>query len=381
VDNATCGVRGICLSMIVRNEAAVIERLLCSVQPITDYFVICDTGSSDGTAALIRRVAGTLGMAGEVHQHPWVDFAHNRQRALECALASNRCGWLLFIDADEELIGELPQLRTRLSPGTSYLLDKRHGGLRYAVPALVDCRAARWAWRGPVHEHLEQLSGPRRWQRCRGVEIRSHPDQGGRSRAVAPREKYLRDAALLEAELARNPDDRRSCFYLAQSYRDAGCLAKAYAQYRRRAAMGGWEEEVFMACYEQARLAARLNLGHERIVAEHLRAYARRPSRAEPLWHLARYCRQQGHYTLGYALAKAGAGLPEPDDLLFIHSDVYAWRLRQEMAVCAFQLGQMEETLRIARAILAEQRCRDADRTLLQTLIKAATIRLAAGSR
>jgi len=37
------------LSMIVRNEAAVILRCLDSVRPLLDAVVIEDTGSTDGT--------------------------------------------------------------------------------------------------------------------------------------------------------------------------------------------------------------------------------------------------------------------------------------------------------------------------------------------
>lgn len=37
------------LSIIVKNEATVIERMLNSVAPILDYYCVIDTGSTDGT--------------------------------------------------------------------------------------------------------------------------------------------------------------------------------------------------------------------------------------------------------------------------------------------------------------------------------------------
>ena len=43
----------ICLNMIVKNEAKIITRLLESVVDIIDYWVICDTGSTDNTCEMI----------------------------------------------------------------------------------------------------------------------------------------------------------------------------------------------------------------------------------------------------------------------------------------------------------------------------------------
>ncbi|HBD39264.1 MAG TPA: family 2 glycosyl transferase, partial [Cupriavidus sp.] len=44
----------ICLSMIVKNEAAVIERCLRAVRPHIHAWAISDTGSTDGTQDIIR---------------------------------------------------------------------------------------------------------------------------------------------------------------------------------------------------------------------------------------------------------------------------------------------------------------------------------------
>jgi hypothetical protein len=48
---------GICLNMIVKNEKAVLERLFQSVAPVIDYFVIVDTGSTQGTPDFILELA------------------------------------------------------------------------------------------------------------------------------------------------------------------------------------------------------------------------------------------------------------------------------------------------------------------------------------
>ena len=65
-------------------------------------------------------------------------------------------------------------------------------------------------------------------------------------------QKYARDRDLLLAEVARDPDDARSVFYLAQSYFDLGDFANAQTWYERRAEMGGWDEEVFRSMFRVA---------------------------------------------------------------------------------------------------------------------------------
>lgn len=345
---------GICLNMIVKNETPVLERLFRSVRAVIDYFVIVDTGSADGTPEFIERLAREFGLPGEVHFRDWVNFGHNRQQALELAIAAGRGDWLLLIDADEELAFSDPEFFRRLEPGVSYQLEKHHDNLRYALNNLIDIRDSRWAWRAPVHEYLEYLEGPGRQEKREDVWIIYHSGQGARSRGVTQREKFLRDAALLEAALRQEPDNARNRFYLAQSYRDAGEPRKAYKHYDRRASMGGWPEEVYVAQYEKAKLAIQLQYPHPDIVAEHLKAWSLRPIRAEALWQLATYCRERQRYAEGYLFAKVGKDIPLPDDILFVRRDVYEWRLLDEFAVCAYWIGQYRESADASRRILRE---------------------------
>ena len=48
----------LCLCMIVKNEAPVIRRCLDSVRSLIDYWVIVDTGSTDGTQDIVCNVLG-----------------------------------------------------------------------------------------------------------------------------------------------------------------------------------------------------------------------------------------------------------------------------------------------------------------------------------
>lgn len=96
------------LSLIVRNEAALLGACLESARPWVDEIVGVDTGSTDGTQDLLR-AAGA-----RVFDVPWVDdFSAARNAALD------RCtgDWVLILDADEELDAASGPLLRQLAEG------------------------------------------------------------------------------------------------------------------------------------------------------------------------------------------------------------------------------------------------------------------------
>lgn len=344
----------ICLNMIVKNEVKVLPRLFRSLKDYIDYYVIVDTGSTDETIELIRREMGQYGIAGEVHERPWVNFGVNRQQALELAVAADKADWLLIIDADEELGVSDPKFYEKLEPGVSYEIEKHQNELRYAVRHLINVRATRYRWAGPVHNYLV-VESPEKLELRTDVWIVYHPAQGAKSHGVTQEQKYLRDAKLLEEELLRNPGDPRSTFYLGQSYRDAGLFEEAIDAYKRRAAMdSGWDEERFMAQLEAGRVSVRVEKPEAIVLAELLGAYNLRPTRAEPLYELAHYYRKRKNYAMAALFAKAGVQTPRPNDRLFVIDSLYKWRLYDELAVASYWIGDFATSKRACEAVLAQ---------------------------
>lgn len=369
---------GICLNMIVKDEAPVIGRALDSVREVIECYRIVDTGSTDGTPEAILAIMDTHGVPGEVHFRPWVDFGHNRQQALDLVYADASTAWALFIDADEELGYRDPAFYRDLQAGTSYDLEKRYGNLAYRVPHLINIANARWSWHGPVHEYLAvEGNPPRRF--LAGVWIQVHPGEGSRSRGLSPRQKFLRDAELLETALQRDPQNARNRFYLAQSYRDAGMPEKAYLNYHLRSLMPGWVEESYLAQLEKARLMIALKMPHGEILAAFLQAHEMRPGRAEALWHLASYCRLRQNHAQAYLFARAGAAIPLPEDRLFVRQDVYRWRLLDEWAISAYWTGRYRESAEVSRRLLAEGHHDPRDTPRLQANLRFALAKLTPG--
>ena len=333
----------ICLNMIVRDEAAVIERCLASVRPYIDTWVIVDTGSVDDTPA--RIAAAMAGVPGELHRRPWRNFGHNRSEAL--ALARDKADYLLFIDADETLAASPGTVRPLLTE-PAYSLQARFGELRYDRVSLVSTQLP-WRWEGVLHEYLEAGQAVPQ-PRLPGFWIEVRPE-GARSKDP---QKFQKDAATLEAALVHEPHNARYVFYLAQSYRDAGRYELARAAYEKRAAMPGWDEEAWYALYQLARLSELLGDDRAQVVAAYSGAYSARPSRAEPLVALARYLRLQGDWPLAYLFAHAAAQLPLSADRLFVDQPAHGWSAKDELALAAFYTGRHEQASSLWQALLQD---------------------------
>jgi glycosyltransferase involved in cell wall biosynthesis len=347
----------ICLSMIVKNESAVIERCLRSVKPFVHAWAISDTGSTDGTQDIVRKFMADL--PGELIERPWVDFSTNRNHVLE--LAGGYGDYALIIDADEILEADAGFAWGPLgAPG--YLLELFYGIARYRRVVLPRLDAE-WHWIGVLHE---VLTSPQRAQAQFLPGLRIHVFSDGARSRQSLQEKFTRDAEVLRRALKDEPDNARYAFYLAQSLRDAGQLAESITAYEKRVAMGGWAEEVYFSKLQVALLKERAGAAYADIVAAYLDAYDFRPIRAEAPCELARYCRLNKRYAAAREFARIAAALPLPDDLLFIDSTAYAWRARDEVSIAEYWCGHYAESARLCRELLADARLPEAEHPRVQ---------------
>lgn len=332
------GGRSVALCMIVRDEAAVIARSIESVRPMIDHWVICDTGSIDDTVAIVHESLGDV--PGTLHRHEWVDFGHNRSLLMQAAVGS--ADLLLLVDADMTLEQRAPV--ADLDPDVDAWLVRHHGDLSYAVPRLV--RGDRtWRFEGATHEFLT-CDEPVRQRELSELVVHHHADGGSRS------DKFERDERLLRAAVESDPADARAWFYLGQTLRDLGRAEEAVAAYRRRAELGGWDEEIAYA-WLQVGLLLESDDPDAAMAALH-NAWETRPSRAEPLHALARLHRNAGRHRSALVMADRGLSLPPSDDRLFVHRDVEHWGLRFERSIAAYWTGDVETALLDTDVLLGE---------------------------
>jgi hypothetical protein len=172
-------------------------------------------------------------------------------------------------------------------------------------------------------------------------------------RDVDPHQRFI---DLLSPEVTRNPGDVRSVSMLAQTYFHAGDFANARKWFARRLEMDSGEstEEVYWAMLRLGHSMEKLGEPWVDVQDAYLRAWEFRPTRAEPLYALARRYANENRHRLGYLFAVRAAEIPLPeDDMTIPHPDLYAWRSAEVQAICAFSIGKQTEAFVLRRCLLA----------------------------
>ena len=132
--------------MIVKNEEKVLARALQSVCGLIDYWVVCDTGSTDATPAIV--LDNLSGIPGELHRVEWVNFGYNRTQVLE--MAREKADYLLIMDADMVLRVQ-GDFKHKLH--LDYYEIRYEGPLDYTQPMLLSGHH-HWQYVGVTHEYL-----------------------------------------------------------------------------------------------------------------------------------------------------------------------------------------------------------------------------------
>lgn len=337
----------ICLTMIVKNESEVIKRCIDSVKDYINYWVIVDTGSTDGTQDLIKEIMSEYGIPGELHERPWVDFGYNRTENLN--YAKGKADYRLIIDADDVLFVEDPSVNPFLNIDKDFYKVKiRLGSLAYYRTQLIRGDQD-WKYIGVLHEYLSGPEGVSLEEDFLGG-VEMHASVSGHNRDIKGKDKYYNDALIFEKAIITTPKEdlpmdleRRYVFYMAQSYRDAGMHERSIESYQRRIDLGGWQEEVYISKYWIARQKQTMNKPDEEIIDAYLKAWEYRPNRLESLYHLIKFLGSKKRYALAFAFSAIGMKTGPCSDILFVEDEIWKWRMPDEYSVLAYYNGNAEE--------------------------------------
>lgn len=336
----------LCLCMIVKNECKVIVRALQSVRSIIDYWVICDTGSTDDTPAIVLNTL--FDIPGELHRVEWINFGENRTQVLQ--LARGKADYNLVMDADM-VVNVCGDFKSRLT--ADYYNIRYQGDLDYSQPMLL-ANSHSWKYVGVTHEY------PHAPTACIGSDLNNvtltHFADGGMRF-----DKFERDIKLLTTALETEPENPRTVFYLAQSYKDIDDYQNALSWYRRRVELDGWEEERWYAMYQCARMQENLDETWDLVLESYLKAFEFRPQRLESIYAIVKHYREEEAFALGYLYSSliSFALIYPQNDHLFIERPVYDYLLLLEHGVCAYSTGRPAEAITAFNKVLDQEELPD----------------------
>ena len=334
----------ICISMIVKDEAHIIRRCLGSVKPYISDWVICDTGSSDGTQDLIRHTMA--GIPGELHEHEWINFGANRDLSLQLALARPGVDYVLIIDADEVLVVRQPGVLDTLTEA-AYDLPEQDIDLTHWTRRLLSARLP-WRYSGVIHEWIDPgrpysaavLPGVALWTDGEGARSRT-----GREHAM--------DLETIERALRDAPDDTRLLFYRAETLARLDRDEEALSAFKERLALSAeHDSEAWYCTYMIARLYVRLEQFSAAAVC-YLRAYAMLPVLAEPIYWLGRLYLAQEKPDAALPLLELAALKATPTMAMFMDHKIYKYQAKWYLAQCLVQLGRHKDAREIIAALAA----------------------------
>lgn len=363
----------ICLNMIVKNESQVIGKCLASVKPLIDYWVIVDTGSSDGTQKIIQEFLKEI--PGELHERAWIDFAHNRNEALD--LAKGKGDYLLLIDADEIIQTAPDFFLPPLELDLYYIPVCQIGAAKIKRNGLIK-NSLNWRWEGVLHETLS-CSNEVRTATLDGIVnlCNTHAKNASGRSSRSEEAKYLSDAKTLEAALEKEPKNSRYAYYLGISYLAAKKYDLAKRSFEKRLKMESQDvEETFFAFYNLGLVEEKLG-DTDRASQAFLNAYAFRSTRAEPLFQLAKIYRKQGNLPLSYIMVKQALTLPYPKEDYCVDYTIYDYALLIEYANSALLLGKFDEGLVACRKLLANPDLPDQYRSSIEANFALAKLKTA----
>ena len=328
-------------SLIVRDEAEVLEACLESIRDVVDEIVIVDTGSIDATREIARRFGASL------YEFPWNgSFADARNAALD----RSHGDWILYIDADERLhpVGrETVEQLLRHAPEVAFrvLLSPQTGMTPYREYRLWR-NDPRIRFEGAMHEkvvssiHWVSVGDGKPIGDC-DLLLRHVGYDGDQTR------KHRRNLGLLRRQMESEPDNLFNLHHMARVLAGLGATAAA--------------EEMLWLTVERARtmpsdgagalgftdLVALLAAREEDVADLLEEALAKYPANWCLAWERGRHLLRTEQYDHALAcfdefVAVDVAKLPDQD------GPSYDERLFTELAheargLCLFRLGRYKE--------------------------------------
>ena len=241
------------LCIMVKNGGPQFENMLNENLQIFDRWTILDTGSNDETINIINRVL--VGKKkGNLYQEPFINFKDSRNRCLE--LAGNSCKFITMLDDTYIINGCLRNFLNEIRGdqlANSFTLYVKSDDTIYGSNRIIKSNTKlRY-----IHKIHEVISDNNNINIVIPKEITFIDDKRFDYMEKRTFDRKQLDLKLLYEEVAENPYDPRTYYYLAQTYNLLENYEKAFYYFNKRVEFtnSGFNQERVDSLFESARIA------------------------------------------------------------------------------------------------------------------------------
>jgi predicted O-methyltransferase YrrM len=293
------------LCIMVKNAGPQFEEMLIKNIDLIDKWTILDTGSTDGTQDIIKRIL--VGKKdGNLYEEPFINFRDSRNRLLD--LAGTECKYNLMLDDTYILNGDLRSFLTEIRSdqyANSFTLYIHSDDTIYGSNRITKS-TSHLRYVHKIHEVITDKNNINVVIPENRAYIFDRRFDYMEKRTMERKELDLK---LLFEEIEENPNDPRAYYYLGQTYNLLCEYEKAYFYFMKRCEIinAGFLQERVDAAFEAARLANfKLNLPWDKCEELYLRAFKIDESRPESLYFIGIHYYLQNDMNQAYNYFKKG---------------------------------------------------------------------------
>ena len=350
----------ICFATMCKNEEHCIKATLESVYTFIDYWIVCDTESTDNTCNIVTEFFKEKNIIGELFVDKWLGF--DKHKTLMFQRAYGKTDYILHLDADDFMVGNLNKDLLITEKKDLYNFNYIRGNCSFITSSLYNNRL-NWIYVGVAHNIIVCLDKKDVTSSEIFVSDDLWVDNNERgSRSFDPN-KYINDALKLKDQFFETLYDDpyginyRSVFYTAQSYMNSGHNKEAIQWYTLFTKLKNtWNEEFFESTLRIGKCMISLDFEEDKIKNQLHKAIDIFPDRAEPYVTLGKYYNDKSKTDLGYNYLKEAKNKNIDDVkkkyILFVENYAYGKYVNDELSVACYWTNRPKEGYHLLNEII-----------------------------